>query len=333
MVIVGDRGMLTRTRIDTLKKHSGLGWISALRSGAIRGVVEAGAIERSLFDERNLAEIVSPEFPGERLIVCFNPLLADERKRKRNELLAATETALGKIAREVARRTRTPLKKDQIGLRVGKVINRRKMQKHFKMKMEDGLFEWSRNEQSISREEGLDGIYVIRTSEPEKRISAADTVRKYKSLSLVERAFRAMKGIDLRVRPIFHRLSETVQAHIFLCMLAYHVEWHMREALAPLLFHDEDLKTDRQKRDPVAPAKASRAAKGKKASRTTNDGLPIHSFQTLLAALSTRCKNLCRTRNTTSTEITEIVTNRNPLQRRASELIEMYPVSGNPDRT
>ncbi len=240
IVLVGDRGMITQTQVDKLKNHPGIGWITALRSGAIRKLAQGGHLQMSLFDEQNLAEITSPEFPGERLIACFNPLLADERRRKRNELLEATEKDLQKIAGQVARRTKTPLSKAEIGVKVGKVINRRKMGKHFQLSIDDNEFSFSRKEESIRREEALDGIYVIRTSEPKEQISAEDTVRGYKNLSRVERMFRCMKSIDLLVRPIRHRDENRVRAHIFLCMLAYYVQWHMRKALAPLLFDDED---------------------------------------------------------------------------------------------
>jgi len=294
VVLVGDRGMITATQIDKLKNHPGIGWITAMRSDAIRKLAQGGHLQMSLFDEQNLAEITSPDFPGERLIACFNPLLADERRRKRNELLDATENDLQKIVNQVARRTKTPLSADEIGVKVGKVINRRKMGKHFELVIDANKFSFSRKEESIRREEQLDGIYVIRTSEPKEHISSEDTVRGYKNLSRVERMFRCMKGIDLLVRPIRHRDENRVRAHIFLCMLAYYVQWHMRKALAPLLFDDEELDEDRKKRDPVAPAKASASAKRKKAQRLTEDDLPINSFDTLLAELGTRCKNRCR---------------------------------------
>ena len=332
VVLVGDRGMLTQTQIDTLAKHPQLGWISALRSGAIRKLVRAGAIQLSLFDEKNLAEISSPDFPGERLVVCFNPLLADERRRKRGELLAATEQSLDKIAREVARRTKKPLLKEEIALKVGKVIGRFKMAKHFELIIDDGRFEYRRDETSVGLEEALDGIYVIRTSEPRERLSAEDAVRKYKSLSHVERAFRTLKGIDLRVRPIRHRLEDPVRAHIFLCMLAYYVEWHMRKTLAGLLFDDEELDAQRPKRDAVAPARPSRSAAAKRSRRKTPDGLPVQSFQTLLSELATRGRNECAAKGDSSGSTTRLLTEPTPLQSRAFELLGLYPVSGNPHR-
>jgi len=330
LVFVGDRGMLTETRIEALKKHPGIGWISALRSGAIRRLAGAGAIQMSLFDEQNLAEITSPDFPGERLVVCFNPELAHERRRTREELLAATEKALEKIARQAARRTRKPMRTEEIAMKVGAVIGARKMKKHFTTKIDGGRLEYSRDDESIENEKRLDGIYVVRTSEPRERFSAAETVRSYKSLSEVERAFRTLKGIDLRIRPIHHRLADTVRAHVFLCLLSYYVEWHMRRALAPLLFDDEELHGARRQRDPVAPAQASASAKKKKARRKTDEGLAVHSFETLIRHLSTRCKNYCYPRDVAQVETRiEITTDPTPLQTRAFELLQMYPVQRN----
>ena len=328
IVLVGDRGMLTQTQIDKLREHPGLGWISALRSHAIRDLVEGGQLQLSLFDRQNLAEISSPEFVGERLVACHNPLLADERKRKRTELLEATEKDLQKIANEVARRTKTPLSKDEIGLKVGKVVNRHKMGKHFELCIDDNRFSFSRNQGSIRREEQLDGIYVIRTSEGAEHLSAEEAVRGYKNLARAERMFRCMKGIDLLVRPIFHRDENRVRAHIFLCMLAYYVEWHMRYALAPLLFEDEELDEDRKTRDPVAPAEPSASAKKKKAAKLTQDGLPVQSFDTLLAELSTRCRNRCRVKSDPDAPAFDQITEHTPLQRRAFDLLGLLPVNG-----
>ena len=299
----------------------GLGWISALRSGSIRELVAGGYLQLSLFDEQNLAEIRSPDYPGERLIACYNPLLADQRRRKREELLAATEKELERIAAEVERRTRTPLTADQIGVKLGRVLHRYKVGKHFATEIGDGLFQWSRREESIQREAALDGLYVIRSSENKVSLSAADTVRCYKSLAQVERAFRCLKGVDLRLRPIFHRTPERVRAHIFLCLLAYYVAWHMRRALAPLLFADERLEGDRPLRDAVAPAKPSAAAKKKKATRLSTDGLPLHSFETLLDALATRCQNTCRVAGNEPSATFEQLTAATPLQQRAFELL------------
>jgi hypothetical protein len=299
-----------------------LGWVSALRAGAIRKLADKGALQLSLFDEQNLAEIHSPAYPGERLMACYNPLLAEERKRKRKELLAATEKELARISKSVAWRKKTPLKKDEIGLKVGAVVNRFKMAKHFELTIEDGLLNWSRREESIRREAELDGVYVIRTSEPEgPSWSAADTVRRYKSLAQVERAFRTLKGIDLLVRPIFLRTADHVRAHIFLCLLAYYVEWHMRRKLAPLLFDDETLPEDRWRRDPVAPAEPSAAAQKKKYARQTEDGFPVHSFSTLLAALGTRCLNTCRAKSGGSGSSFHLLTEATPLQTKALQLL------------
>jgi transposase len=291
VVLVGDRGMLTQTQIDTLQAYPGLGWISALRSEAIRELIDKGTLPRSLFDKVNLAEITSPDFPGERLIACYNPLLDEQRRAKRQRLLSATETNLQKLAAEVQRRTKKPLSAVQISLKAGKVIGRHKMAKHFQLQIADGSFTWSRKDGSISREEQLDGIYVIRTSEPGTALSPEDCVRTYKSLSLVEQAFRCLKGIDLQVRPIRHRVDPRVRAHLFLCLLAYYVEWHMRKALQSLLFADEELEQDRWERDPVKPATASQSAKAKKKTQKTSAGETVHSFATLLAHLGSRCRN------------------------------------------
>ena len=328
VVLVGDRGMLTQTQIDKLKRYPGLGWISALRSSAIRELVEAGTLQLSLFDEQNLAEISSPEFAGERLIACHNPLLAEERTRKREELLKATEKALDRIARQVSRRTSKPLSAAEIGKKVGAVVNRFKMGKHFELTIKDGAFSYARRPQNIEREAALDGIYVIRTSEPCSRLSATDTVRSYKNLAQVEHAFRCLKGIDILVRPIRHRDEQRVKAHLFLCMLAYYVEWHMRKALAPLLFDDEQLDQDRKTRDPVAPAKPSASAKKKKTLRVTTEGLPIHSFETLLAELATRCRNRCRIKSDPNSPTFSHLTQPTPLQQRVFDLLQLLPVTG-----
>jgi transposase len=321
VVLVGDRGMLTDTQIGKLREHPGLGWISALRGAAIRALVESGSLQLSLFDEQHLAEIRSPEYPGERLVACFNPLLAEERRRKRQELIEATEKDLAKIAAEVKRRTRTPLGEAEIALKAGRVLNRFKVGKHFSLTIADAGFRWSRCEESIRREAELDGVYVVRTSEPKIRCSAEDTVRRYKSLAQVERAFRSLKGIELRIRPIHHRTEEHVRAHIFLCMLAYYVEWHMRRALAPLLFDDEELSPDRARRDPVAPAQSSASAQAKKVSRLTADGLPVQSFHTLLRNLATRCRNTCRIPSDPSGTTFRQLTEATPLQARALQLL------------
>ena len=323
VVLVGDRGMLTQTQIEALKQHPQLGWISALRSASIRKLIENGYVQTSLFDERNLAEITSPDFPGERLIVCFNPLLADERKRKREQLLLASEKMLESITKEVSRRTKKPLARDEIALKVGKVLNKHKVGKHFKMTIEDGVFDWQRDEESVELEAGLDGIYVIRTSEPAERLSAEDAVRSYKNLSQVERGFRCLKGLEIRVRPIRHRQDPRVRAHVFLCMLAYYVEWHMRRALGAVLFDDEELAENRRTRDPVAPAKPSSSARRKKARRQSPAGLPVHSFETLLGELGTLCRNRCRLQSDPSGQTFDQETQPTGLQGRVFKLLGM----------
>ena len=327
VVLVGDRGLLTQTQIKYLKRYPGLGWISALRHEAIRQLVEEETVQLSIFDERNLAEIRSEAYPGERLVVCYNPMLAEYRRNKRQDLLAATEEALAKIAREVARRTKTPLLAPQIAEKVGRVKNRYKVAKHFEMVIEDGRFEYARRHEAIEREAQLDGFYIIRTSEPEARLGTADVVRSYKNLTNVERAFRSPKTVDLQIRPIRHRTEERVRAHLFLCLLSYYVEWHLRRALAPLLFDDEDLDAHRAKRDPVRPAQPSASAKRKKSKRTTKDGLPIHSFATLMAELGTRARHQCRVASDPEGPRLQRLTEATPLQQRAMELVKTFPVT------
>ena len=321
VVLVGDRGMLTSARIRSFKENPGMGWVTALRTGDIRKLVNSGALQLSLFDEVNLAEIQSPDFPGERLVACFNPLLADERRRKRGELLAATEKLLTALSKEVEKRTQTPMTDAEIGMKLGAVLPRYKMAKHFNTQISDGTFAWSRNEDSIRQEECLDGIYIIRTSEPADRISAADVVRTYKLLAQVEQAFRCMKGIDIRVRPIFHRTEDHVRAHFFLCMLAYYVEWHMRRALAPMLFQDECVPTDRQVRDPVAKPEASASAKAKKSRKTTADGLPVHSFHTLMEHLAAMTRITYQVADTEATW--DQYSKPTPVQQKAFELLDL----------
>jgi transposase len=285
VVLVGDRGMLTQTQIDALGSEPGLGWISALRSSSIRKLLDEGPLERSLFDTVNLAEIRSPDFPGERLFACYNPLLAERRQQKRVVLLAKTEEALARLARSVARRRRQPWPREEIGVKAGRVVNRWKMAKHLRLTIADGQLSWRRRAEAIAAEESLDGIYVVRTSEPARRLSAADGVRNYKRLAQVERAFRSWKGLDLMVRPIYHRVEPRVRAHIFLCLLAYYVQWEMRRAWAPLLFADEEVDADREQRDPVAPAEPSESAQQKRKTKRTATGHAAHSFRTLLAEL------------------------------------------------
>jgi transposase len=323
VVLVGDRGMLTQTQIDTLKKHPGLGWVSALRSGAIRRLLADGLLIRENLETERLAEITSPEFPGERLMACYNPQLAEQRRHKRQELLAATEAQLKALAASVARPGGPLQKAAEIGVRAGKIINHYKMAKHFTLTIRDGGLEWARKGDAIQKEELLDGLYVIRTSEPAERLSAADGVRSYKRLTLVEQAFRCLKGIDLLVRPIYHHTAERVRAHILLCLLAYYVEWHLRQKWEPLLFEDEELALDRNRRDPVAPAKASKSALQKKKTKLNPDGLPVHSFRTLIAHMGTRCRNTCVVTSDPKQTPFFQVTDPDALQAEALRLIRM----------
>jgi transposase len=331
VVLVGDRGMLTRAQLKVLRAYPGLGWISALRSTDIRKLLDDGPLQPSLFDERNLAEIASPNFPGERLVACFNPLLAEDRRRTRRELLEETDKQLGKIVREAARRTRTPLTDAELGLKAGRVVNRFKVAKHVRLTIHDGQLSFEHDEESIRREAELDGIYVIRTNQSPELLSADDAVRTYKSLGQVEQAFRCLKQTDLHIRPIRHRTEDHVRAHIFLCMLAYYVDWHLRRALAPLLFEDETLDHDRWQRHPVARATSSLATKYKKSQRQSADGLPVTNLQTLLLDLATRTRNTYRMTaddNACATTFTQI-TEPTPLQARAFELLRLYPVAVN----
>jgi transposase len=324
LVVVGDRGLITTARIrEDLSPHEGLSWITALRAPAIRKLVDTEAIQLSLFDTQDLAEVTAPDYPGERLIVCRNPLLAEERRRKRNELLAATERELEAIA-EATRREKRPLRgKDQIGLRVGKLLNRYKMGKHFHLTIEEDRFSWERKETQINQEAALDGFYVLRTDVPAEKLSAEAAVSAYKNLSRVERAFRCLKGIDLLVRPINHRLADRVRAHIFLCMLAYYVEWHMRERLAPLLFEDDDREGAASRRTSVvAPAMRSESAERKTRSRRTVDGFAVHSFKGLLRHLATLCKNTVRAQLPVEVTFTQY-SEPTELQKRAFELLDV----------
>lgn len=292
VVLVGDRGMITEARLEQTLKPAGLDWITALRAPAIRSLAEAGAIQLSLFDERDLAEITSPDYPGERLVVCRNPLLAEERARKRLALLDATEKKLAPIQARV-RRARKPLRgKDKIALAVGAVLNRYKMAKHFALTITDDDFSFERDSAQIAAEAALDGVYVVRTSLKGEALDAASTVKAYKQLANAERAFRSLKSIDLEVRPIHHRRPDRVRAHVFLCMLAYYLEWHMRQALKPILFDDHDRPSaDAARTSIVAKAKRSKAADSKAAAKRTEDGLPVHSFRSLIGDLATVTRN------------------------------------------
>jgi len=320
-VLVGDRGCITQAQIGTLADYPGLGWIGALRSNAIAKLRDQKLIQPSLFDKQNLAEITSADFPGERLFACFNPFLAEERGQKREQLLAATEKLLEKIVKQVQRRTRKPLSKSQIGLKVGRVINRYKMAKHFELSIDDASLSYSRRTQPIELEKQLDGIYVIRTSEPVEALSPEDAVRGYKDLAHVERAFRCLKGVDLLVRPIYLRTEDHVKAHIFLCLLAYYVEWHMRRALAELLYADEELESRRRTRDPVLPAQASESVKQKKAEHRTAAGLRARGWSSLRQSLSTLCRNQCRMKDDPSGPSFVVETDADELQERAFELL------------
>ena len=344
VVLVGDRGMITSARIredldggrsttgvlsgdkvgdaaSPVVKSHGIEWISALRATQIQKLARDGRLQMSFFDKTDMVEIAHPDFPGERLIACFNPLLAEERARKRPELLAATEKQLEKIA-AATKRSRRPLRgKQNIGLRAGKILNRYKMGKHFELRIEEDSFHYKRKEANIEREQSLDGIYVIRTSVKADALSGEQVVASYKSLSGVERAFRSLKTVDLHVRPIHHRLPDRVRAHILLCILAYYVEWHMRQLLAPILFDDHDKPQAQAARvSIVAPAKRSDAARRKAATRKTDDGLNVHSFQTLLADLATIAKNRIRPKDKKIPAF-DMLTTPTTLQQRALALL------------
>lgn len=326
VVLVGDRGMLTQTQIDKIIDKPGMGWISALRSSSIQKLLNEKVLQMSLFDKQNLAEIASPLFPKERLIACFNPLLCDDRRRTRDELLVATEKDLQCIVKDIARRTKTPLSDKDIGLKVGKIINAHKVAKHFRVNIQNGLLTWERKEESINKEMQLDGIYVIRTSEPATAMTDENVVRNYKRLSQVEQAFRTLKGVDLLVRPIRHRTEDRVRSHIFICMLSYYVEWHMRKALGEILFVDEDLDVERLSRDPVAPAQPSEKVAKKKKTKVNENGRIVHSFRTLIAEMGTICKNICNTKSNPENQTFTLFTIASEFQDKVFELLKMYPV-------
>jgi transposase len=324
VVLVGDRGMITSARIrEDLPAALGIEWISALRAAQIQKLARDGQLQMSFFDQADLVEIAHPDFPGERLVACFNPLLAEERSRKRPDLLAATEKQLEKIA-AATKRARRPLRgKQNIGIRAGKILNRYKMGKHFQLTIEEDSFQYQRKTANIEREQSLDGIYVIRTSVDKEALSSEQVVASYKSLSGVERAFRSLKTVDLQVRPIHHRLPDRVRAHILLCMLAYYVEWHMRQLLAPVLFDDHDKPAAQAARASiVAPAQRSAAAKRKAATRKTADGTPVHSFQTLLADLATIVKNRIQPKDQKIPTF-DMLTTPTPLQQQAFALLDV----------
>ena len=321
VVLVGDRGMITQARITEDIKSAGLDWITALRAPAIKALVESGALQLSLFDQRDMASITAPEFPGERLVVCRNPDLAAERTRKREDLLAATERDLARIQAAVVRK-RDPLRGTaEIALAVGKVINKHKMAKHFDLDIADAAFSFARKTAEIAAEAATDGIYVIRTSLPAEASDDTATVRSYKSLALVERAFRCIKTVDLHVRPVYHRLAGRVRAHVFLCMLAYYLEWHMRQRLAPMLFDDTDKDAAEALRTSiVAQAQRSPAAVAKQTTGLTEDGLPVHSFHSLLADLATLVRNTIITAITPRYPLT-VLTRPTPIQHKAFALL------------
>ena len=321
VVLVGDRGMLTEARIREDVKPAGLDWISALRGPAVRSLVESGAVQLSLFDETDLVEIRSDAYPGERLMVCRNPLLAEQRARKRDELLQATEALLEPIV-AATRREKWRLKgQDKIGVRVGKVVGKYKMAKHFELKIGEASFGYRRKPESIAAEAALDGLYVVRTSLAETQLDAEGTVRAYKRLSAVERAFRSLKTVDLKVRPVFHHAANRVRAHVLLCMLAYYVEWHLRERLKPLLFDDDDpAAAEAARTSIVAPAKVSESARDKARSKRTANGHPVHSLRTLLGDLATIAHNRVVPRMP-GAEPFDILTRPTALQREAFKLL------------
>jgi transposase len=321
VVLVGDRGMITEARITEDIKSAGLDWITALRGPAIKDLLNSGALQLTLFDQRDMASITSPDFPGERLVVCRNADLATERSRKREDLLVATEKDLARIKTAVERK-RHPLQGTAaIALAVGAVLNTYKMKKHFNLTITDDAFSFARKTAEIAAEAAIDGLYVVRTSLPEAALSDAGTVRSYKSLSRVERAFRCIKTVDLNVRPVYHWLEDRVRGHVLLCMLAYYLEWHMRQCLAPMLFDDADKEEAETLRSSVvAQAQRSKAAVKKQTTGMTPDGLPVHSFHTLLADLATMARNTITTAINPNNPLT-VVTRPTPVQQKAFDLL------------
>lgn len=319
MVMVGDRGMISKKAIAEMRETDGVQWITALKSASIRALVEQRHLQMGLFDARNLVQIESPDYPGERLIACRNEALARLRAHKRESLLAATEAQLGLVQARVQAGKLTG--QDRIGVRVGKVVNRHKVAKHFALTITDHAFSFARAAHSIAAEAALDGLYVIRTSVPEERLEAPECVRNYKALANVERAFRSIKTVDLKVRPIHHRLADRVRAHIFLCMLAYYVEWHIRQAWREITFADTEFEL-KATRDPVAPAQRSASARAKAACKTLADGSPVHSFATLMQDLATIVRNTCRTPGAGAQASTfEVLTTPTVAQARALDLV------------
>jgi transposase len=321
VVLVGDRGMITQARITEDIKSAGLDWITALRAPTIKELLNSGALQLSLFDQRDMASITSPDFPGERLVVCRNPDLAAERTRKREDLLTATERDLTRIKAAVDRK-RDPLRGTAaIALAVGAVIDTHKMRKHFDLDITDTAFSFARKTGEIAAEAATDGIYVVRTSLPAETLDDAATVRSYKSLALVERAFRCIKTVDLHVRPVYHWLADRVRAHVLLCMLAYYLEWHMRQRLAPMLFDDTDKQAAEALRaSVVAKAQRSPAAVTKQTTGLTEDGLPVHGFRSLLADLATLARNTITTAISPHYPLT-VLTRPTPVQQKAFALL------------
>ena len=319
LTMVGDRGMISNVQIEAMRKMEGVGWITALKSGAIAALVKEGQLQPDLFDERNLISLTSEDYPGERLVACRNPELARLRAAKRKELIAATERALEKVAAMAAAGRLSG--RDKIGVRVGKVIGKYKVGKHFDLDIKDAAFAFSVNEERAAAEAALDGLYVIRTSAAEAGMSAEAAVLNYKRLAEVERAFRTLKGVDLQVRPIRHRLESRVKAHIFLSMLAYYVQWHLAEAWKPLLFADEAPANEAREREPVAPARRSAAALAKAQTRRLADGTPAFSFRGVLTHLATIVRNAMRPKNAKpGTGTFTLATEANPKQRQALDL-------------
>ena len=321
VVLVGDRGMITEARITEDVKSAGLDWITALRGPAIKDLLNSGTLQLTLFDQRDMASITAPDFPGERLVVCRNADLAAERARKREDLLAATEKELTRIKTAVERKRNPLCGTAEIALAVGAVLNTYKMKKHFELTITDDIFSFARKTAEIAAEAATDGLYVVRTSLPEQTLDDAETVRSYKSLARVERAFRCIKTVDLQVRPVYHWLEGRVRAHVLLCMLAYYLEWHMRQCLATMLFGDADKdEAEALRRSVVAQAQRSKAAVRKQTTGMTPDGLPVHSFRTLLADLATLARNTITTAINPAYLVT-VVTRPTPIQQKAFDLL------------
>src|ERR1700722_18566267 len=328
LVLVGDRGMITSARIRDDLRPAGVDWITCLRAPAIQELAaQDGPLQLSLFDDRDLAEISAPDlFPGERLIVCRNRELAVERARKREDLLAATERELARVQEQVSRKNSRLKSAAEIGMAVGAVLNRKKMAKHFDVEIADSYLSWQRRIGQIEEEAHLDGIYVIRTSMPAEHLDAAETIQAYKDLSRVERAFRSLKSVDLEIRPIRHWTADRVRAHVFLCMLAYHVEWHLRQTLAPLLFHDTDLEAARtERRSPIASTEPSATARSKKAIKRNANGDPVHSFAGLIDHLGTMTRNTMRVPHHTKHPL-PLPSRPTALQEAAFKLLDIDPL-------